>query len=105
MTIKTKQDPEISKLIADSMAQVVYAYEGEDVTRGELWELHKRVESSEGWKMPIDAIIDDLSDRDLALLDYAIVFFSGCSAEFYSVEGQPTKTRVIADGYYRSVGA
>ena len=92
-------------MIDDSNAQVVWKYQGEDITRGELWALHKTVESSEGWKMPIDAIIDDLSDRDLALLDYAIIFFSGCSAEFYSVEGQPNKTQVIADGYYRSVGA
>lgn len=93
------------EIIAESNAAVVWNYQGEDITRGELWKLHKSVESPEGWKMPIDAIIDDLSDRDLALLDYAIVFFSGCSAEFYSVEGQPDKTRVIADGYYRSVGA
>lgn len=102
--MKTR-DPEITKLIADSMASVVWQYQGEDVTRGELWELHKSVESPEGWKFPIDAIIDDLSDRDLALMDYAIIFFSGCSAEFYSVEGQPTKTNVVADGYYRSVGS
>ena len=87
------------------MASVVWKYQGEDVTRGELWELHKRVESSEGWKMPIDAIIDDLSEREFALMDYAITFFSGCCAEFYSVEGQPNKTNVVADGYYRSVGA
>jgi hypothetical protein len=101
----SQRDPEIQKMIDDSMASVVWKYQGEDVTRGELWTLHQSVESSEGWKMPINAIIDDLSDRDLALLDYAIIFFSGCSAEFYSVEGQPNKTQVIADGYYRSVGA
>ena len=100
-----KRDPEIQSTIDASMAVVVWEYQGEDVTRGELWKLHKSVESSEGWKMPIDAIIDDLSERDLALMDYAIMFFSGCSAEFYSVEGQPNKTQVIADGYYRSVGA
>jgi len=101
----SKRDPEIQKMIDDSMASVVWEYQGEDVTRGELWNLHKTVESSEGWKMPIDAIIDDLNERDLALLDYAITFFSGCCAEFYSVEGQPNKTNVVADGYYRSVGA
>ena len=96
---KTHED-----IVAESYAKVVWNYKGEDVTRGELWKLHKLVESPEGWKMPIDAVVE-LSDRDLDLLDYAIVFFSGCSAEFYEVEGQPKKTRVIADGYYRSVGA
>ena len=102
--MKTR-DPEITKLIADSMASVVWQYKGEDVTRGELWDLHKKVESPKGWKFPIDAIIDDLSERDLALMDYSIIFFSGCSAEFFSVEGQPNKTNVVADGYYMSVGS
>ena len=101
----TKRDPEIQKMLDDSMATVVWKYQGKDVTRGELWNLHKRVESSEGWKFPIDAVIDDLSERDLALLDYAITFFSGCVAEFYSVEGQPKKTNVVAAGYYMSVGS
>lgn len=92
-------------MIAESMASEVWEYQGQPVTRGELWKLHKLVESEEGWKMPIDAIIDDLSDRDLALLDHAIIFFSGCCAEFYSVKGQPDKTHVVAAGYYNSIGA
>jgi len=93
------------QIVADSMASVVWNWNGEDITRGELWELHKRVESSEGWKMPIDAIIDEITPREEALLSYAIIFFSGCCAEFYAVKDQPNKVNVVADGYYMSIGS
>lgn len=99
----TKADKQIQTMLDDSMAVVVWKYQDQDVTRGELWNLHKLVESSEGWKFPIDAVIGGFSERDLALLDYAITFFSGCVAEFID-EGMG-KTRVVAAGYYMSVGS
>jgi hypothetical protein len=93
------------QIVADSMAAIVWNYNGEDITRGELWALHKRVENPKGWKFHIDAIIDELTPREEDLLVYALGFFSGCEAEFYAVEGQPNKVNVVADGYYMSIGS
>lgn len=92
------------ELIARTMAAVVWELDGEDVTRQELADQFDRVKDPEAWKNPIDAVIElEMGSREQRLLDYAIIFFAGCGAEYFD-EGEG-KIRVVADGYYLSIGA
>lgn len=98
--------PDVQKHIDASMAQVVWSLDGQDVTRGELWEQFERVRDPEYWKNPIDAHIElEMGSCEQRLLDYAITFFAGCCAEYYISERGARYTNVVADGYYISIGA
>lgn len=60
------------------------------------------------WKNPIDATIDvpkDAEERKLffRLINDAVIFFCGCVPEFINVGDH--QVRVVAAGYYASVGA
>jgi len=90
--------------LADTMAAVVWTYKGEDITRQQLSDAFDLVKDPEAWKNPIDKVIElEMNSRAWAILDYAITFFAGCGAEYYD-EG-PGKLRVVAAGYYMSVGS
>lgn len=68
------------------------------------WQLHnafKMVQNPEGWKMPIDAIIDD---EDMDVVAAAIDYYAGGGAEFYEADIMD-QANVIAPGYYNTIGA
>ncbi len=70
-------------------------------TREQLTEAFDLVQPPDNWKNPIDASVP--VGTDLKVLDAAVTFFTGSTTEFFP---QPDgSTRVIAEGYYASIGS
>lgn len=76
------------------------------ITRQRLLDLFNVVVDPEDWKNPIDAVID-LDPADEQTLIQAVIFFTGSVPEIerHPFGGGDIETRVIADGYYRTIGA
>lgn len=67
-------------------------------THEELGIAFKRVENTQHWKGPIDALIDEPDDREVAKILFAIEFFT-------ATEGRATRTPsgfvlITAPGYW-----
>jgi len=91
----------------DGSNQVVAKVLGHEVTRGELSKFFELVVPRDNWKNPINAIVD-LRDRDLYMIREAVIFFTGSVPQFIPCLGAKMpkcRYRVIAAGYYRTIGA
>ncbi len=70
-------------------------------TRRQLTDAFELVKPAENWKMPVDAMVPAGTSR--LLVTSAIIFFTG---SIPSYRAQPDGSLiVVADGYYRAVGA
>lgn len=91
--------------------QVVDQVLGQPVTRRELCAAFDRVADKANWKMPVDAIVEIATHAELATIRQAVIFFTGSVPTFKPVaiirtlDGSVCRYRVVADGYYRAVGA
>jgi hypothetical protein len=102
-------DALIARIKAEGDAQVVATVNGRRVTRGELSAAFDKVRNPEHWKRPIDANVE-LGDEEIALVQEAIVFFTGSQATLYPLLGTGSapgrcRYRVVADGYFMTIGA
>lgn len=91
----------------DSLAAEVATVNGKSVTRGELMRYFNMVAPVDNWKYPIDAEVE-LEASELAMLEEAVVFFSGSRAKVTILLGAApgkNKYRIEAAGYYAAVGA
>lgn len=90
----------VQRELADADRGIV-RYGGREYTHDQLSAALDLVRTPGDWKMPIDAVIPADADRDL--IDSAITYFTGSSAEFTELPG--SRLRVQAAGYYRSIGS
>lgn len=92
-----------------SRAQVVSEVFGRKVTRGQLSEAFDRVSDPLNWKNPIDRVVSIADARERAMIEEAVVFFTGSRPTFTKVNrpasGGPDNYRVKAAGYYATCGA
>lgn len=86
----------------DFSKTVVAQVEGRDVTQGELSHAFDFVADRSNWKNPIDVVVV-LSDRQVALVREAVVFFTGSVPTI--TKREDGAVRVVAAGYYAAVGA
>lgn len=93
---------DLSKILADSNAQIVARVVDRDVTRGELSKAFDSVADRANWKNPINAVVA-LDSFGICLLTEAVIFFTGSVPSYKSLGGG--KYRVTAAGYYRTIGA
>lgn len=80
-----------------------------EYTQEQLEAAFKLVQPAENWKNPINAQVY-LDDAEKEVIGEAVIYFTGGLAEFVPVPrakkvNGKTRYRVIAPGYYRSVGA
>lgn len=89
--------------IAAALANVqVGTVLGKAVTRGELSQAFDLVANRDNWKMPIDATVW-LDDWQKACVHEAVIFFTGSIPRFHWLA--PRQYRVVAAGYYATIGA
>lgn len=67
-----------------------------------LREAFSQVASRSNWKAPIAWIIEG---KDQALVEEAIIFFTGSVPTFTKAEGNTGRLVVKAEGYYSAIGA
>jgi hypothetical protein len=96
--------------MAEQRAWKVATVLGREVTWGELHDAFETVRPAEGWKDPIDAVVDVAGDFELLKLREAVIFFTGSVPTFAPKFGAGLKPptcryRVTAAGYYAAVGA
>ena len=91
---------EFSKTV---VAQVM----GKPVTQGQLSKAFDKVANKANWKFPVDATVTIKTHYEMALIQEAVVFFTGSVAKFTAVEllGSKCKYQVKAAGYYATIGA
>lgn len=83
--------------------QVVARGGGHTFTRAELLRYFSLVENQTNWKSIIDATVEVPTDRDLAGIREAVIFFTGSVPSF---EAAAARTfHVKAAGYYQTIGA
>lgn len=93
----------IEAMHAELDAQVVAHVDGRDVTRHQLDQAFMKVHPP-NWKDPIDTVITVADDAELAVIDEAVVFFTGSRCEFNKLT-VTNRYRVRAAGYYATCGA
>lgn len=93
----------LEQMRAESDAQVVAQVFGLDVTRGQLSLAFDQVADKANWKNPIDRVVRIASDRQMAFIREAVIFFTG-SVPTFTAKGA-NKYRVTAAGYYNTIGA
>jgi hypothetical protein len=71
-----------------------------DYSRRQLTEAFALVKDRANWKMGIDAVVPP--DTDLALVDAAVIFFTGGPIESVRT---PDGFRVTSEGYYFHIGS
>jgi len=71
-------------------------------TRAQLKAAFDIVKNRENWKYPIDTDIP--SDSDFDMIEAAVIFFTG-SVPFTADSDQDGMTRIMAAGYYTSIGS
>lgn len=94
-------NPEHSFIPDDN--EVVERSRGFEYTRGEFRRLFDLVSPKGDWKGAIDALVDPGPDRYRHGLRQAVIFYTG-SVPKITITPQG-KFRVVAAGYYASVGA
>jgi hypothetical protein len=62
-----------------------------------------RVRDAENWKRPIDAVIGLTQDGELDLIVDAIRFYTGSDTVIFPLGNN--RFRIVADGYYATLGA
>lgn len=67
-----------------------------------LSEVFSQVASRSNWKAPIAWIIEG---KDRAVVEEAIIFFTGSVPTFTKAEGDTGRLVVKAEGYYAAIGA
>lgn len=68
----------------------------------ELIEAFNRVKNKEDWKAPIRAVLGPTTEAELALIEYAIQFYTATTARVthkVDANGTVTATLIEADGY------
>lgn len=88
------------EVLNDLDNQIIPEY---NLTRGELKSHFEKVQNPEGWKLPINVVIDIVDLKDMELIRNAVIFFTGSVPKFYSIG--LNKYRVKAAGYYAAMGA
>jgi hypothetical protein len=68
-------------------------FRGVRYTDEQLHAAFEKVKNPTHWKDPIEAVIDD---ADIAIVEAAIIYFTGTVPEFFHEKGQ---CYVVADGY------
>ncbi len=61
------------------------------------------VKNQKHWKLPINKVISTPSTERRALIEEAVIYFTGSVPSFTAIRGG--KVRVQADGYYAAIGA
>lgn len=107
--MKADCDAKLKAMQDDSMAAVVGKVLGQPVTRGQLSEAFKRVQSPTHWKNAIDRRVY-LTEADIAMTTEAVVFFTGSVPEFVPLSRRVHSDgrqhyRVRAAGYFATIGA
>lgn len=79
-------------------------------TQEQLLAAFKRVENSKNWKNRINRVVTVESDDELDLITSAVIHFTGSVPEFVETEFRwredgKKRYRVIAAGYYATIGA
>lgn len=74
-----------------------------EARQNELMAAFERVENSDNWKNSIDANVTIENMDEQILIHDAVVHFTGSVPKFVHVEGK--RFRVIAAGYYKTIGA
>lgn len=105
-------DVDITKLVAESNAQVVSTVLGKPVTRGQLSVIFDKVNPAKfgtghHWKEAIDQIVI-LSREEREMLHEAVIFFTGSVPTFEDRGGVAPRLRryrVRAAGYFATIGA
>lgn len=69
-------------------------------SRNQLKDAFNKVQNTDNWKNPISALI---KTEDVSIIDAAIGFYAGGGAVYKNCGGG--FTRVMAPGYYATIGA
>ena len=77
--------------------------QAQQYTQEQLSAAFDRVANSKNWKNRINSVITIADDAERQLIAKAVIHFTGSVADF--VEQGNNKYRVIADGYYASIGS
>lgn len=72
-----------------------------DYSVEELTAAFNRVANKKDWKNAINRIVDINNDAERALINKAVIFFTGCCCDFIDLPNG--KTRVIAAGYRATI--
>ena len=72
-------------------------------TVAELRAAFDRVKDADNWKNPIDRVLSLESERAIAAVEEAVVFFAGCVADVEPLGRDEYRIRAV--GYYVAVGA
>ncbi len=92
----------------DHMKEVVSTVDGSSVTRGELAAIFDKIKNEEHWKNPIDKIVEIKNDHEMAMIEEAVIFFTGSVPDFKPMsQCRPGRSvyHVTADGYFQAIGA
>lgn len=85
---------EVNKAIAETSEEMQATYRA----------YFERVEDKRNWKYPIDAIVTGTVD-DMKIYKDAIAWFTGSIARISRVEKGKDTFHILADGYYKTIGA
>jgi hypothetical protein len=100
----------LNETLGDLKSRVI-ASKGEwNLTFGELQDAFDKVANPENWKMPINVCVAIESDRDEAAIREAIRWFTASEPTITPEKYIPgtkraTRYRVLARGYYATIGA
>lgn len=112
-----KQTKEVTNMTIKYSPEQILEQELFDSFQDRDWDIHQRnekfhirtlreafsqVASRSNWKAPIAWIIEG---KDRAVVDEAIVFFTGSVPTFTKAEGDTGRLVVKAEGYYSAIGA
>lgn len=74
-----------------------------EYTSEELNKAFNRVANSKNWKNRINRVVEIKDDEERDLISEAIIHFTGSCPDF--IEQSNGKVRVVANGYYATIGA
>lgn len=106
-SITPVSEADIPKEIQTAQSEIVVTVGEYQFTREELETAFNQVAPKDQWKNPICAYAVFRSPRERIAMHAAVPFFTGSTPtlEFVGTAGDTSAYKVVADGYYKAVGA